>query len=345
MGYGNWSTNTYAARAAARKAAGLDPFAYDQRLRAMPANQRTVHPALDPALVAGQGSPFAGRVMRECAVTDEHPDPTPIAVLFDQTGSMGMIPRVLQTKLAQLHGLLVRRGYATDPQLLFGAIGDANTGYGRAWSECAPLQVGQFESDNRMDEQLESIYLEGNGGGQAKETYELGAYFLARHTHLEGFDRHGRKGFAFIIGDERPYETVSRAHVERLIGDRIEADIPTAAIFHELERRYHVFFVFVAQGSYPADYTLGSYTDPGSWRGLLGERALELDDADAVCELIAATVGLTQGTVDLDDALDDLSAIGATPQAVRATGKALARINRATGPVAKSSRPLPGLEE
>jgi hypothetical protein len=343
MGNGNWSTNTYAARAAARAAAGLDPFAYDQHLRTMPANQRTVHPSLDPALAAGPASPFAGRVMRECAITDEHPEPTPIAVLFDQTGSMGQIPRVLQTKLAQLHGLLVRRGYATDPQLLFGAIGDANTGYSGWWAERAPLQVGQFESDNRMDEQLESIYLEGNGGGQAQETYELGAYFLARHTHLDCYEQQNRKGFAFLIGDERPYPTVSRTHVKRLIGDTLEADIPTAEIFRELERRYHVFFIFAAQGSYPAAYTLGSYSDPRSWRGLLGERALELEDADAVCELIAATVGLIQGTADLDGALNDLSAIGAERSAIKATGKALARISRTNGTAGRTNRPLPGL--
>jgi hypothetical protein len=40
---------------------------------------------------------------------------------------------------------------------MFGAIGDAETDY-------VPLQVGQFESNNRMDDQLRGIALEGNGG-------------------------------------------------------------------------------------------------------------------------------------------------------------------------------------
>jgi hypothetical protein len=100
------------------------------------------------------------RESRDCA---EHPRSLAIAVLFDVTGSMGAVPRVLQAKLPQLLGLLLRKGYAADPQIMFGAIGDASC-------DGAPLQVGQFESDNRMDDDLGRILLEG-GGGQKTESY------------------------------------------------------------------------------------------------------------------------------------------------------------------------------
>ena len=96
-------------------------------------------------------------------------------MLFDVTGSMRKVPRVLQTKLPQLLGLLQRQGYASDPQIMFGAIGDATC-------DRVPLQVGQFESDNRMDDDLGRIVLEGGGGGQMTESYELAMYFMARHT-------------------------------------------------------------------------------------------------------------------------------------------------------------------
>ena len=84
-------------------------------------------------------------------------------------------PRALQAKLPQLLGLLLRKGYAAHPQIMFGAIGDATC-------DRAPLQVGQFESDNRMDDDLSRILLEGGGGGQKTESYELALYFMARHT-------------------------------------------------------------------------------------------------------------------------------------------------------------------
>src|SRR5215831_17782237 len=53
--------------------------------------------------------------------------------------------------------LLLRKGYVKHPQILFGGIGDATC-------DRAPLQVGQFESDNRMDDDLGRILLEGGGG-------------------------------------------------------------------------------------------------------------------------------------------------------------------------------------
>ena len=67
------------------------------------------------------------------------------------------------------------RGTPSDPQIMFGAIGDATC-------DRVPLQVGQFESDNRMDDDLGRIVLEGGGGGQMTESYELAMYFMARHT-------------------------------------------------------------------------------------------------------------------------------------------------------------------
>jgi hypothetical protein len=305
----------------------MDAFAHDQRQRQLSVEQRHVHESLDPRLVAGPASAHAGQVMRECMITDEHPDPTPIAILFDETGSMGEVPRVLREKLARLHGLLGRRGYVSDPQILFGAIGDANTGWSGGRSEIAPLQVGQFESDNRMDANLESIYLEGNGGGQAHETYELGAYFLARHTFLEPFARHAKKGYAFFIGDERAYPTISRESVKRLIGDDLPEDLSTRQIFEELKERYHVFFIFISQGTYEADFTLGSPSDLESWRGLLGERALQLDDAEAVCECIAGTVGTIEGTsVSVSDVIGDMRGAGVPAQVADAAQRALASL-------------------
>src|SRR5690606_17085408 len=109
----------------------------------------TVHPKLDPH----------GVTVRESRDSADHPEALAIAVLFDVTGSMGNVPRTLQTKLPDLLGLLLRKGYVEHPHILFGAIGDATC-------DRAPLQIGQFEADNRMDDDLERILLEGGGGGQ-----------------------------------------------------------------------------------------------------------------------------------------------------------------------------------
>ena len=52
---------------------------------------------------------------------------------------MGGIPLVFQQKLGELMHILLTRSYIQDPQILFGAFGDAT-------SDHIALQVGQFES-------------------------------------------------------------------------------------------------------------------------------------------------------------------------------------------------------
>src|SRR5688500_2240630 len=108
MGSGMWSTDVYDAADRYRRATGRSAFSYSD------SGARTVHPALDP-----RGA------VRESRDSAEHPQSVAISVLFDVTGSMRTVPRVLQAKLPQLLGLLQRQGYARDPQVMFGAIGDA----------------------------------------------------------------------------------------------------------------------------------------------------------------------------------------------------------------------------
>ena len=83
------------------------------------------------------------------------------------------------------------------PHILVGAIGDAHC-------DDYPFQVGQFESDNRFDEQLRSIILEGGGGGQLMESYGLAYRFAAYHTALDCYEKRGKEGYFFTTGDECP---------------------------------------------------------------------------------------------------------------------------------------------
>jgi hypothetical protein len=311
MGYGGWSTNTHKARAAAKRAAGKSTFDYSDTIkRTQPRSAWTVHQALDPKSTNKNGN-NAGKNIRESLDSKEHPDSVSIAVIFDVTGSMGQIPRVLQTKLPALHGLLQRKGYVEDPQILFGAVGDANT-------DRVPLQIGQFESDNAMDEQLENIVLEGGGGGQVHESYELAMYYLARHTEIDSVSKRNKKGYLFLMGDERPYKTIDRRQVKELIGDDLAEDVTTEQIVKELEEKFHVFFLFVREGHYSEEQIMPA------WQELLGERALVLDDAEAVCETIGLTLGLMEETTNLTEGIKDLTEESKDAAAAQAASKALA---------------------
>jgi hypothetical protein len=294
MGSGVWSTNVY--DAARRMRGGASAFRYSD------SGARKVHPDLDPH----------GVMVRESRDSDEHPTSLAIAVLFDVTGSMGGVPRVLQAKLPQLLGLLMRKGYVPHPQVMFGAIGDATV-------DQAPLQVGQFESDNRMDGDLERILLEGGGGGQKKESYELALYFMARHTAIDCFDKRGKRGYLFIIGDEMAYDRVKPREVAAVIGDSLAEPIPIPAILTEVTRRWDTYYILPEGSSYVGDDEVLSF-----WRKLLGQNVIELADLDAVSETIALTVGLGEDSVDLAGGLIDLADVGS--DAAPIVSKALASL-------------------
>ena len=307
MGSGRWSTDVYSAAATYRAATGTSAFAYSD------SGARKAHPALDPL----------GVTARESRDSDEHPRSTPLAVLFDVTGSMGTVPRTLQTKLPQLLGLLTRKGYATDPHIMFGAVGDATC-------DRVPLQVGQFESDNRMDDDLARIVLEGGGGGQRTESYELAMYFMARHTTLDSIEKRGRRGYLFLIGDEMPYPRVSPKEVKRFIGDTLPEPIGVEALITELQRTFDVYFIVPAAAGWGGDPEILGY-----WKRLLGQQVIELDDLDAVCETIAVTVGLGEEAIDLDQGLADLVEVGSA--AGGSVGRALAPIGAGGGAVVRSA--------
>lgn len=307
MGSGAWSDSTYRSAAAFRRSAGDDDFGYTAATRSRPQREWRADPALDPKGVG----------LRESRDSAEHPRSTPIVVLFDVTGSMGQVPRIVQAKMSGLLGLLERQGYVSDPQIMFGAIGDAD-------SDRVPLQVGQFESDNRMDDQLRSIFLEGNGGGQKSESYELAAYFVERHTATDHWDRRGRKGYLFVIGDELNKRRLEARHVRRVIGDTVLRDLAVEDVWAQVQERWETFYVLPRQTAYYDDPQVNEH-----WRALLGERLLRLEDPAAVAELIATTIGLLEDSVDLDEGLANLTAIGSDAGDV--VGRALATV-AAPGP-------------
>jgi acylphosphatase len=300
MGFSHWSDAAYEARQNQRQTTNQTAFTYDQQVRA--SGNVAVHPLMDPM-----------RVTRESRDSADHPQSVAIGVLFDVTGSMGIVPRVLQTKLGALMRVLIQKGYVEHPQILWGGVGDAYT-------DSVPLQMGQFESGLEMDDELGKIYLEGGGGGQVHETYELALYFMARHTVIDCYEQRGKKGYLFTIGDEMPYDVVRAQHVRAYMGDELRHDIRVEQIVDEVTQRYEYFHII------PTDTSHGRNAEVRKrWKALLGERVLLLDDAGSVCETIALAIGLAEGTIDnLDDGTADLVLAGHDRNAVKAAMTALA---------------------
>ncbi len=288
MGGSSWSDDSYATRAATRAATSTPTFVHTAAVHAGTAAS-ALHPNMNPF----------GVKFRESRDSDAHPQSNPIAVILDQTGSMERVIHGIQKSLCSLMGLLIRKNYLSDPQVLFAAIGDFPN------HEAAPLQVGQFESGLEMEDDMSRIYIEGNGGGQKHESYQNAAYFMARHTVTDAWEKRGRKGYIFIVGDEMNH-VFRKGEIKQLIGDDLSEDLNNEQLYKELAQRWNVFFILPKHASYGGDPQIINH-----WKGLVGpENVLEIEDESATAELIATQIGLCEGTTDVDGAVADMKDLG-----------------------------------
>lgn len=172
--------------------------------------------------------------IREARDSEDHPNSTPIIIGLDVTGSMGYLSEAIAKNA--LHETMMKL-YSTkpvaDPQLMFAAIGDV--------TDDAPLQVTQFESDIRIAEQLLSLWLEG-AGADAPEDFELLWYFAAKHTSIDSFEKRGKKGFLFTIGDADCHPTVMADKMERVFGEHTSTFSSTELANMAMEK-YEVFHI------------------------------------------------------------------------------------------------------
>jgi hypothetical protein len=223
-------------------------------------------------------------VFRESRDSDAHPNSLAIAVFLDVTGSMGQIPEMLiRHKLGSLMDTLLAHG-VEDPQVMFSAIGDHHT-------DRAPLHIGQFEAGtDELNDCLSKVYIEGGGGGQNMESYLLAWLVGGRHTSIDCFEKRGRKGFLFTIGDEKSWDSVAADRLKDLMGYAQTDPITDAQVLAQAQRMYHVFHIHINETGYKDNPDVIGY-----WKKLLGERALILDNHMAVAELIASTVAVING--------------------------------------------------
>lgn len=307
MGSSSYDSSVYSARMDHHKATGTSAFTHDTAISSGRISA-DVHEKLDPSKKNS-----AGKNIRESFDSDKHPTSNAVAVLFDVTGSMSGVPRVFVECLGTLMRTLVKKGYLNDPQVLFGAIGDAP-------HDRVPLQVGQFESGNEMDEALSLIYLEGQGGGTQQESYELGMYYMARHTDLHCYTNRKKKGYLFITGDECPYDKVKRSEVKDIIGDSLQADIPLKDMLEELREKFEVFWIMPGGTN-----NWGNEMIESKLQKLFGQHFLKLENPAHISELICTTIALCEGH-DLEDVSDALVDSGSSKTKAAAAVDAVAAL-------------------
>jgi hypothetical protein len=243
-----------------------------------------VNEKLDPRNVKVGKGERTGLQLRESIISDSNPNPTPIILGLDVTGSMGSVAeQIAKEELPKLMTRIHETGIVSDPHVMFMGIDDVFAqGHGA-------LQVSYFEPDLRIVEQLRQMWLVGNGGGNGSESYDLAWYFAGHHTYLEGFEKQGRKGFLFTFGDEpAPFQDVSKRDLEIIFGPgNYEGASPEASL-RAAQQKFKVFHIVVEHG-------VSNRGVRESWTEMLGPNAIFLRNRKYLTEIVIATMAIANG--------------------------------------------------
>lgn len=236
---------------------------------------RTIDPALDP-------KNFTIRESRDSAA---NPKSTPLIVALDCTGSMGMLAHhIAKEGLGTLVGEVLHRKPITDPHFMFMGVGDASC-------DRAPIQVTQFEADITILDQVEKIYLEGGGGGNDHESYDFPWLVAAARCKTDAWEKRGKKGYLFTVGDEMPPRILTHAALQRFMGEG-EGDISARQSLEMAQRCWEVYHIVVAEGSYARPDPMRVYA---AWQGLLNQHVILLDDHTRLAEVIVSALQVAEG--------------------------------------------------
>jgi hypothetical protein len=195
----------------------------------------------------------------------------PLVIVTDHTGSMGDWTATVFSKLPYLD-LEGKEYLGDDMEISFAAVGDV-------FADQYPLQVQPFASGTALAENLKKLVIEGNGGGQHFESYDIAAAYYARNCHMPN----AVKPVLVFIGDEGLYETVDQEHATTWARTLCEGRMHISQIMKELKQKFSVYVVLKPYGSGYKDNKKSELDQriEKQWIDLLGE--------DHVCYLADPT--------------------------------------------------------
>lgn len=221
--------------------------------------------------------------IRECCISEEHPNPIPIILALDVTGSMGEACR----ETAESLGVIMKNLYGKYQDIEFMVMGIGDLSY-----DDAPLQVSQFESDIRIAEALDKIWMEHGGGGNGFESYSAAWYFGLYNTKLESFDQNGQKGIIITMGDEPMNPYLPKKRLNQVLGTKLEADVETKDLYKAAKEKFDIYHIAIDDD----DCCYSSYQKDieNSFGQLLGPhyKVSTIEDlSGTICECIDESLG------------------------------------------------------
>lgn len=164
-------------------------------------------------------------------------DTPTLIVVTDVTGSMGQWPAVMFGKLPYLRHEL-KQYLGEEAKFLLAAVGDATC-------DNYPFQVQEPSSTfEEAKTAMEALVVEGGGGGQTYESYELAAGYFLNAVQVA----RNVKPVLVFIGDEMPYDRLNADQLMAL-GIRDVSSLDTRELFKELCNVYDVYLIHKPYGN------------------------------------------------------------------------------------------------
>eukprot|EP01080_Neovahlkampfia_damariscottae_P001939 gene1939-1447_t len=246
---------------------------------------------------------------------------SPIIFALDVTGSMGDWTKVIYDKLPMFYGQIVHKKYVReilkityqldDPAVSFCAIGDVK-------SDDAPFQVTDFGQGKQIDELISKIYLEGGGGGNSIESYDLAGYFINNFMDMT----QSKIPFIFFTGDEGLYTTLKKKHLKEYFNIN-EKDQSVEEIFSELTKNYNVFHLHKPYWDEKADEKIKQ-----QWGEHIGEEnVLVFESAKACVDVMLGAIALKSGSRTLEKYIKDMEDRGQERERIEEVTKSLTNLS------------------
>lgn len=232
---------------------------------------------------------------------------SPIIIVLDVTGSNINFARVVYDKLPMFYGQIEQKGYLKDFDISICAVGDAYT-------DDYPLQIGSFAKGIELDSWIEKLVLEGCGGGQMKESYELAAYYLYKNTKFAL----GSEPIIFFIGDEMPYPTVNMSQAHSFDIECFEGGIEPFQLLREKVNDN----VFMLLNRYCGTGFNSNITS--CWNKLLApEHVIKIREEKSIVDLMLGIISMTSYQRTLESYKIDMLSRGQTQSRIDGVSKSL----------------------
>lgn len=223
MGHGSWKKETFACYS---RSLGRSYSEDTGRVEGQTYTAHKMDQSLDPKYFE----------VRECCNSEDHPNTIPVILALDVTGSMGEACNETAAAL----GVIISNLYNKIKDVEFCVMGIGDLAY-----DDAPVQMSQFESDIRIAESLDKIYLEMGGGGNRYESYTAAWYMGLKRTKLDCYDKQGRKGIIITMGDEPLNPYLPYRELNSDTNAKEQADIDTEELYVQASEKFDIFHIAV----------------------------------------------------------------------------------------------------